>query len=233
MEKTVIYTAIFGGKDKLLEPEFKPAGCDFVCFSDTEFTSPTWKVVKTEMIGNDPVRNARRHKVLAHKLFPEYTYSVWVDGNIIVRGDVNELIAEKLQHMNMAIYDHAYTTGDARDCVYDEAKALLKFSKGSKYKDDPELIKAQIAKYKAEGYPKHNGLISSMELIRRHNEPDVVATMEDWWREIDAHSRRDQLSFNYVAWKHQLPLEVIHEDSRYNKYFLHTAHVQKGYFDSH
>jgi len=37
--KIVIYTAIFGGKDNLIEPEYIPKGCDFVCFTDQDFTS--------------------------------------------------------------------------------------------------------------------------------------------------------------------------------------------------
>jgi Protein of unknown function (DUF616) len=220
-------------KDKLTEPEVIPANCDFVCFTDGDYTSPTWKVVKTPMVGPDPVRNARRHKVLVHKLFPEYKYSIWVDGNITVRGDVHELIKKYLADVNMAVYDHAYTAGDARDCVYDEATALLKMEKQGKYKDDAGLIKNQIKKYKDDGYPKHNGLLSSMELIRRHNEPDVVACMEGWWQEIEQGSRRDQLSFNYVAWKQHFKFAVIHEDSRKNEFFLHSAHLKKDYFDSH
>ena len=30
---------------------------------------------------------------------------------------------------------------------------------------------------------------------------DVIKVMEDWWLELKYGSKRDQLSFNYTAWK--------------------------------
>jgi hypothetical protein len=229
---TVIYTAIFGGKDELQNPTFVPPGCDFVCFTDAEIKSSVWQIRKPIFDSFDPVRRARQHKVLAHKLFPEYKHSVWVDGNIIVRGDVNKLIEKHLTSSHMAIYDHVKTVGDSRDCVYDEAAAIIEMGKNGKYKDDPKLIEEQIARYKKEGYPSHHGLISSMELVRKHNEKDVADCMELWWSEIAKGSRRDQLSFNYAAWKLDFKPAIISEDSRNNEFFLHTAHKKKDYFDS-
>ena len=41
----------------------------------------------------------------------------------------------------------------------------------------------------------------SMQVLRKHNEPDVIKTMESHWNELKHNSRREQLSFNYVAWK--------------------------------
>jgi hypothetical protein len=37
-------------------------------------------------------------------------------------------------------------------------------------------------------------------ILRRHT-PAVAAFNEAWWAEIQAGSRRDQVSFTYVAWK--------------------------------
>ncbi len=71
-----------------------------------------------------------------------------------------------------------------------------------------------------------------MELVWRHNEPDVAGVMENWWSEIEQGSRRDQLSFNYVAWKNGLQFKIIEEDSRDNQFFGYTPHMKKGYFDS-
>jgi len=66
--------------------------------------------------------------------------------------------------------------------------------------DKPEIIKQQIDKYRKNNYPENNGLVSSKILFRRHN--SVIASFNElWWNEIAIHSKRDQLSFNYVAWK--------------------------------
>ena len=61
-----------------------------------------------------------------------------------------------------------------------------------------------MTKYQTEGYPEHNGLVVQMEVLRRHNETDVVDSMEDQWVELKYNSKREQLSFNYIAWKNDL-----------------------------
>jgi hypothetical protein len=50
--------------------------------------------------------------------------------------------------------------------------------------------------------------------------------MEDWWREINAHSFRDQLSFNFIAWKRKLKLSYIEAD-RLSRYFKQHKHRKK------
>ena len=87
----VIYTAIIGGYDTLVEPDYKPEGWDFVCFTDRDLESDTWDIRKTLPLYTDNTRTARKHKLLPHRLFPDYEYSFWLDGNIKVRDDVNEL----------------------------------------------------------------------------------------------------------------------------------------------
>ena len=51
--------------------------------------------------------------------------------------------------------------------------------------------------------------------------------MEDWWLEIKHNSRRDQLSFNYIAWKNNFNFKYLDGDSRKNKYFLQTGRHKK------
>ncbi len=232
MKKIVVYTAIFGGKDSLQEPAFDSPEVDYVCFTESDMASEKWKIVKTEVQGSDPVRFARKHKILAHTLFPDHEYSVWVDGNILVRGDMSKLVEHALRKANMAVYDHAHTKLDPRSSVFEEAKVLVAMAGQGKYKDDPALIEAQMERYRSDDFPDKEGLLSSMELVRRHNAPDVVQAMEAWWQELERGSRRDQLSFNYAAWKTGLSYEVIHEDSRDNEFFLYTSHAKKDYFDS-
>ena len=76
-----------------------------------------------------------------------------------------------------------------------------------------------MERYIKEGYPSNNGLITSPIIFRKHNEKDCIETMEEWWTEIKHNSRRDQLSFNYVAWKTDFKFNYIPDDSRDNEYF--------------
>ena len=232
MNRNVIYTAIIGGYDELVEPDVVPDGWDFICFSDRSLRSSTWKVRRVQPACVDNTRAARKHKLLAHRLFPEYDISLWIDGNIKIRADVNELVTY-LDDCNYATYDHSQNVLDPRDCIYEEAKAILRLGDAnmqrtpergkSNYKDDPEIIQRQVEKYRSEGYPQHAGLVVQMEVLRRHGEQDVTDAMENHWIELKNFSKREQLSFNYIAWKHQLRVELIPGDSRDNKYFLHMG----------
>jgi hypothetical protein len=212
--KKVIYTAIFGGKDDLHEPLFIPKGFDFVCFTDNKnLVSKHWDVRIVEPIFSDPVRNARYHKILAHKVLPEYDQSVWIDGNMIVQGDCNKLVNQYLTKASFATYDHSKQKRRflklfwiidkkfARDCIYNELQDLVSKTEAGVYMDDIETMERQIARYREEGYPAHNGLAVTMVMLRNHHDSEVIRLMEAWWKEISEGSRRDQLSLNYVAWK--------------------------------
>jgi hypothetical protein len=127
------------------------------------------------------------------------------------------------------VYDHMQVF-DKRDCIYDEAQAILNFGKinseraperGIKnWKDNPKLIVEQMNRYMVEGYPKNNGLATNPIIIRNHNNSDVIKNMEDWWVEIKYNSKRDQLSFNYIAWKNKFNFLYLQGDSRNNEYFV-------------
>ena len=84
--KLVVYTAIFGGKDELIEAPCFPS-VDFVCFTDDpKLTSRTWKVVlAAEAASADPRSGAKLYKILPHRFFPDYDCSLWIDGTHVPR----------------------------------------------------------------------------------------------------------------------------------------------------
>ena len=61
-------------------------------------------------------------------------------------------------------------------------------------------------------------------LLRKLNELDVVETMEMWWEELKYNSKRDQLSFDYVAWKSNFKFKYMEGDIRNNTYFYLLPH---------
>jgi hypothetical protein len=160
------------------------------------------------------VKRARKYKILPHLFFPEYAYSVWVDGNISITGDMNEFITAHLKHSPMASLKHP-----DRNCLYQEARACIYLNK-----DDHSVIRRQMDYYRECGYPEGNGLIQSGVIIRRHNEQSVIRVMEDWWANVERYSRRDQLSFNYAAWKNSFEYDEIDIDASQNKYFVIRPH---------
>ena len=233
--RIAIYTSIFGGYDNLIDEQFQMDGVDYICFTDRDIESKTWKVVKSTPIYNDSNRNAKKYKVLPHRYLNDYDWSVWVDGNIKVISDIRSLCngdAYKLyDHMLVGEYDR-------RNCIYDEAQTILNFGKinserypekGIKnWKDNPKLIVDQMNRYLSEGYPKQNGLSTTPIMVRNHMDDNVINHNEDWWSEIKHNSKRDQLSFNYIAWKNQFNFVYLEGDSRNNEYFVSMGkHIGK------
>ena len=228
MNNKVVYTTIFGDYDTLVDPHFIDKGWDYICFTDNEnLSSDVWEIRKCTPYYTDLTRSAKRYKILPHRFLKEYEYSIFIDGNMTVRGYVDQL----LNGYNVSFFDHAQNKLDPRNCIYKEADTILQLGikNNGNYKDNPELIKKQISRYRKEKYPENNGLITGMIILRKHNEKDCIETMEEWWNEIKYNSKRDQLSFNYVAWKTKLNFRYLTGDSRNNKWFLSLGkHTGKG-----
>jgi hypothetical protein len=223
--RIAVYTSIFGGYDNIIDEQFQMEGVDYICYTDTDIKSDIWEVRKSTPIYKDPNRNAKKYKILPHRYLGEYDWSVWIDGNIKVISDIRTLCNGD----SYKVYDHMKVF-DKRNCIYDEANTILQFGeanskrnphKGIKnWKDDPNLIKTQMERYISEGYPKNNGLTTNPIIVRNHNDSVVIKTMEDWWNEIKHNSKRDQLSFDYIAWKNEFNFVYLEGDSRDNDYFV-------------
>ena len=229
LNKVVVYTAIFGDAVKLY-PQKKIEGIDFICFSDREHIADGWAVkVVPEHVKNDPIRNNRYYKILPHLHLKEYDFSIYIDGNFVVVSSPMPII-QNMKDTHMLVFDHQQTAKDPRNCIYKEHEAILKLhqEKGV-LKDDLDIINQQIASFKTQNYPANNGLIKGGVLIRKHNEPDVVKTMERWWHFISNFSKRDQLSFNYVAWEQDFKFGYIPGDIRRgNPWFYMVSKADKN-----
>ena len=192
-KRVVIYTAITKDYDELKEPAIISNQCDYICFTDDPtLISPTWQIRPLPPSDLDIVRQCRQVKIMPHFFLPEYEYSIWVDGNVEIIGDINQLIEQYFINGDKTLYTFKHPV---RDCVYEEAKECIKNGK-----DNEKIIRKQLALLKSEYYPKHNGLIESNVILRKTHSPDVMQLMEQWWKLVKNYSRRDTLSFNYAAW---------------------------------
>ena len=89
MNKNVIYTAIFGKYDDLPTPQYIPDNWDFICFTDGDIKSDVWNIKKTTPLYEDSTRTARKYKILPHRFLQGYENSIWIDGNFLIKNDIN------------------------------------------------------------------------------------------------------------------------------------------------
>jgi hypothetical protein len=192
--RTVVYTALFGDYDQLEAVQF--GGVEHVCFTDQrDLKVEGWVVRQVEglppnLSDDDRTRLARRFKLLPHECLPEYRVWIWHDANLKLRRRPADLLAFYLRDADIATFPHP-----ERACIYEEAQACINGGK-----DASDKILRQVERYRSYGYPAGNGMIWSALIVRR-NTPEVRALNEAWWAELASGSRRDQLSFNYVAWR--------------------------------
>jgi hypothetical protein len=189
----VVYTAITAGKDLLTAPAWRLSGVDYVCFTDDiSIQAEGWATVPLPEQHPDPVRSAKRPKILPHLHLPDYDWSLWVDANFKIVGDLGPLIDEHLAKGPHFAFRHY-----KRACAYEEPEACIRHGK-----DDAGRLRDQARRYRSLGMPEGLPVASNAVVLRRHNEPDVIELMEAWWREIQLGVRRDQVSFPYILWSH-------------------------------
>lgn len=203
-KKTVAYTCITGGYDDLQEP-YNEIQNDYDYYLISDKQPPRESIYKwidiKDVIPNqelDLTRKNRYCKINAHKMFPEYRRSIYYDGNIILKRNMDHLFDE-LKKTRVGVASPYKYNG-----IYKEALDLL-----PQRRDNPELIYTQIKKYWIEGMPESYGSFWCNVLIREHNNPICIKLMEEWWNEVETQSNRDQLSFPYVMWKNNYGEEDI------------------------
>ena len=192
-KRIVVYTAIFGGYDAPPAVTAPDPAIDYLLFTDDTSEPPPapWRLCPMPRMFVDPQRDARRVKVLAHSFLPGHDLSVWIDGSC-------ELLGFKAVDAEALIGDHdiAAPQHRSRRCVYDEADAVLNL----RY-DSPVRVRRQMEWYRSEGFPTAFGLHTTAFLLRRHLTAGCRAFLDRWWDQISNHSKRDQLSFDYVRWR--------------------------------
>lgn len=146
----VVYTAITAGYDDLKDPPPGAcAGARYVAFLEDPLAPEAWCRQPLHAGLEDPVRNAKIHKVLSHRFFPDAEYSLWIDGSVALRfaHGVDRLIDTLLADRDLVVFRHRQRT-----CVYQEAVVCLQ-----RQLDDPDTIWQQVCRYSAEGYPANAG----------------------------------------------------------------------------
>lgn len=185
-------SAMMGDYERPQRHEHLIADADYVLVSDclTELAGPT-RLVEADYRDLDPVRSARFVKTHPYLYAPDARVIVWIDSNIIIRGDLRpDIEAFMASGLPVGAVPHPL-----RSDVYEEAEEVIR-----RRKDAGEVVREQMARYRAAGFvPGPEALIESGLLFLRMDMPETRRFLSLWWAEIDRGSRRDQLSVDYAA----------------------------------
>lgn len=186
---------MFGHSEQFADRHFRrDRRTDFICFTDDRsLTSKRWQFRYVDSTELGPVRTSKMIKHLPHRFLGEYASSLYMDNTVKPKVPARRFFALlDASPAPMLCFRHP-----ERNCIYDEAVAVIDLQY-----DDPDIINAQMDHYRSLGHPAGAGLVASTVMLRRHNDPAVIAVMEDWHAEIRKWSYRDQLSFAFVARRH-------------------------------
>lgn len=191
--RRVVYTCMFGYSEKFADRAYESAEpTDFICFTDDpRLKAKNWRLVFVDSRKLGPTKTSKMVKILAHKFVRQYESSLYLDNTVQLKSTVDTVFAQ-LVGGKMMCFRHPWW-----NCIYTEAEKLVELGY-----DNPEVLFMQTEAYQRVGYPPNAGLIAGTMLLRRHNDRQVAQVMAAWFSEVLQHSYRDQMSFNYAAWKH-------------------------------
>lgn len=189
--KIVFISAIAGGYDTPKWHEHLLLTADYQLFSDSLKSHPLYDVRPFPYFNIDATRTARFVKTHPHIFAAKYEVAVWVDGNIVIRGDLSdEIDAFVSSGLPIGAIRHPL-----RASIFEEAETCI-----ARSKDDAGIIDRHVARYREEG-ASPNFLIESNFMMFRINHPNLPIVMDRWWGEIENGCRRDQISLPYSMQK--------------------------------
>lgn len=192
--RRLVYTCVAGGYDRVYPPVTCEPGIDYIIFTDEpNLCIKGWRthVVDKAQFSSSRLMN-RYFKMLAHREYPNYEASLYVDGNIRVLGGLSQL------------FDGFQATGAAfgffrhplRETVAEEVNACIEAGKA-----DSQALMREQADYQQDGFSDDIGLIEATIILKRHGLSTMDETMSLWWVLFQRYQTRDQVSLPYVLWK--------------------------------
>ena len=224
---TAIYTVITGNYDTIKQPLELTPGADYFLFTNnlTIKDAGLWKVVhipSLNIVGRTERENnillSRKVKMLPHEYLPEgYEWSLYIDADMLIKGDLNELLEILKKETLMEACRHSYCAS-----IREEINDLI-----NKGMVDAIQVEAQWKQYVEWGFMDDLGISENGILIRKHNNARVIELMELWWNEYQQGCLRDQVSlmpcmhkFGFMPY-----FQFIEENIRQNKYVDVMKHL--------
>ena len=220
----VVYTTLIGDYDTLNEVYMPSENIDYIRFTDNPTKKKTWKIlpIPSEIKNYEKKLQNKFLKFFPDLFLSEYDISLLCDANIELIGNIENFIST----LNFNKYNMFFKTHPECNDIYTECDRCVKANR-----ETQEVASLLKEKYSKEGMPKNYGLFECNFIVRKHNEDNVKHLMKLWWDEVNKISKRDQLSFTYLLWKHNLKdtIGVIDFKDLENKVYKKHLH-NKGIY---
>ncbi len=203
LTRTAIYTCITGGYDKLRQPDVVEESCDYYVISDDpEMGGGIYQhldinafVPDSSMSAKDKNRYCKMHP---HDIFPEYDYTIYLDGSIKVKRPIAHY-TQQIGGSGLAIHKHKI-----QNCVYIDGI----FAEWLGVVDKNEIIE-ELKRYINDGLPKKYGLFECGMIVTDLKNRMGQQLCRQWFEEYQKGAKRDQFSLIYVLWKMGLTANAI------------------------
>ena len=201
--KIAVYTFISGDYDSL-KPfnESFSKDADFYYMTDKPQQNPldsgTYKTIIIPIIKGYERYTSRYCKMFSNLFFPDYDYTIWMDGSTSLQLNPRELIDRYLNVHDIAAFKYP-----DEDCIYIHADKCINVGRYS-----AEYIIPHMEFYRADGFPEHAGLCE-IRVVLRKNSDRIRELNELWFNTYSKWLTCDQLCFNYCLWKLGLEYNTI------------------------
>lgn len=199
----IIYTSIFGNYDTLKEPQVITPGWKYVCYTDQDFISDVWQIIKVQSV--DPWKSSKIYKIL----YEPDGKSIYIDGTFIINCNLDNFF-DLYYDGKIALMKHP-----ERDCVYQEIEACIKLKR-----DDERSLLSAKNKLIGLGIKEKSGLAASGIILRYGNAKSFT---DVWFKYIDI-CRRDQVSWAAANYLRPGECKLFNYHYGNETSFLHVPH---------
>lgn len=213
-KRGVVYTCLFAENMQIMEPIYRNAFWDYICFTDQEEKwgkkEGIWlflKPVRPENWNNNLLINY--YRINSHKIFKDYDFSIWIDPQMHIIGELEQWYEDYGKNASFLAFPDSRS-----DSIYDVISTNLK-------EDDRNIAnRKKIFRYREEGYPEHYGLVDVRCLYKNHGDMALCQVLEEWWEEVVQDTVYGKYGFNYAAWKNDFKFALCNQFSEENWYMI-------------
>lgn len=208
-EDVIVYTCVTGGYEPTLMPATGEPGLRFVCFTDhpEKIDAPGWE--KRPLESPDRLTSGhdinRFHKIFAHRLFPDARWSIYLDGSIVLTGNLRDLV-DAVERQGAALGAFWHPNGHG---LRGEAELCRQYRFDRR---DCSLIEEQLEFYRHRGLDLEAKTPMNGVLVRDHSEPNLELAMNIWWAQLFKFTQRDQISLTYSLREAGVPWVALDGD---------------------